>query len=345
MNTYTLKVVEIKRETSDTVTLCFKQPGLKKIKYQAGQYLTLIFRINGRRYIRPYSFSSAPNVDSLLEVTVKKVPSGIVSNYINNSISIDDVIEVLKPMGDFVLPTEKKYKNIFFWGVGSGVTPLFSLAKFILNEDILKECNVHLIYGNHNIGSSIFWNPLHTLQEENSDRFEITHFHTRSELSENANMSIKGRIQPDIVLASYSTKQIKDSLHYICGPIDLKRNIKKILSTYNVDESQILSEDFELVKDPKEFIGIRTQRITLDFNNEVIECEVEEGKSILEAALDMDIELPYSCQTGNCNTCAGKLIKGKVKMIGLSEKRDDLLNDEFLLCCTHPLTDDVYIKI
>jgi ring-1,2-phenylacetyl-CoA epoxidase subunit PaaE len=73
--------------------------------------------------------------------------------------------------------------------------------------------------------------------------------------------------------------------------------------------------------------------------------EVSKGKSILEAALNADIELPYSCQTGNCSTCKGKLINGDAKMIGLSKERDDLAADEFLLCCTHPLTENVQISI
>jgi len=75
MVTYTLKVVEIRKETVEAVTVCFKQPGIKKTKYLAGQYLTLIFRINGGRYIRPYSFASAPPVDPLLEISVKRVPA------------------------------------------------------------------------------------------------------------------------------------------------------------------------------------------------------------------------------------------------------------------------------
>lgn len=344
MGNYTLKIHDIRNETKDTITLCFKQPGLKKIKYLAGQYLTLIFRINGRRYLRPYSFSSAPGIDSFLEVTVKRVPNGIVSNYINDKIVLGDVVEVLQPMGDFIFPTASNFKTIFLWGVGSGVTPLFSLLKFILNEDSLRESNVHLIYGNHNIASSIFWDSLHVLQKENRDRFKITHFHTRSELQEDASLSIKGRIEPENVLADYIPQEILESLHYICGPADLKSNIKKILSTYNVDDSQILIEDFELAKDPKDFIDVETQKITLDFENNVFDIEVQKGKSILEAALDVDIELPYSCQTGNCDTCKGILKRGKSRMIGIS-KREDLLEEELLLCCSYPITEDVYIKI
>src|SRR6476659_10406846 len=119
MKTYTLKVIAIKKETEDTLTLCFRQPMLKKIKYQAGQYLTLIFRINGRRYIRPYSFSSAPEIDSNLEVTVKRVAGGIISNHIHDQVKVDDIIEVMPPMGDFILP-DKKYNAVFLWGAGSG---------------------------------------------------------------------------------------------------------------------------------------------------------------------------------------------------------------------------------
>lgn len=63
MNKYTLTVLNIRQETEDAVTLCFKQPSIKKIKYKAGQYLTLSFRINERKYSRPYSFYSSPTVD------------------------------------------------------------------------------------------------------------------------------------------------------------------------------------------------------------------------------------------------------------------------------------------
>lgn len=112
MRNYTLKVLEVRKETIDSVTLCFKQPGLKKIKYLAGQYLTLQFRINGRRYIKPYSFSSTPLIDSTLNVTVKRVPGGIVSNYINDIVKVDDVIEVQEPLGDFIFESDDSIQSV-----------------------------------------------------------------------------------------------------------------------------------------------------------------------------------------------------------------------------------------
>lgn len=88
MQNITLKIEAIKQETKDTLTLCFKQPGLRKIKYQAGQYLTLSFRIDGRKYTRAYSFSSSPSIDSFFEVTAESTPKGREFNHSHNFLNL-----------------------------------------------------------------------------------------------------------------------------------------------------------------------------------------------------------------------------------------------------------------
>lgn len=347
--TYTLKIIDIIQETNDTVTICFKQPSLKKIKYIAGQYLTLIVRINGRRYLRPYSFSSCYGVDSNIEITVKRVPHGIVSNHIIDVLKIGDAIEVLPPVGDFILSNSFSQKNIFLWGTGSGVTPLFSIAKAALNN--LSDVKVHLIYGNRNFDSTIFFKKIETLKDKFPDRFYRTYFHTRFEINNNNNNNnlpevIEGRIQADKIKEILGEDvNIDDQLHYICGPSGLKDSLKKTFAILNIDEKNIFSEDFEIVRDPKEFEDILTQTIDLEFLGNTVKLEVVKGQSILEAALNAGIELPYSCQTGNCSTCKAVLKSGNVKMIGLSKQRTDLHVEEFLLCCTHPLNDKVSIKV
>jgi ring-1,2-phenylacetyl-CoA epoxidase subunit PaaE len=162
LKNYSLTILEIIQETVDTKTFVFKNPIFNKIKYEAGQYLTLLLRINGRKYVRPYSFSSTPLVDSLLSITVKRVSNGIVSNYIHNFFKVGDVIEVMEPMGDFVLNKKESIHSIYFWGVGSGITPLFSLIKEVLNSR--PNTVVHLVYGNKNEESTIFKTQLKKIQ-------------------------------------------------------------------------------------------------------------------------------------------------------------------------------------
>lgn len=343
MQTYTLKVVEIRQETADTVTLCFKQPALKKIKYLPGQYLALIFRINGRRYIRPYSLSSAPMVESTLDVTIKRVPNGIVSNHINDVVKVGDSVEVMSPMGDFVLPNEINEQVIFLWGAGSGITPLFSIAKKILDGH--PSIKVNLVYGNRRPDAVIFCDAIEQLKYNYPNSLRVWHFYTESVIDENLPNVVRGRINVETVLYDVTETDAREGLHFICGPIGLKNSVKKCLEERDVPLSSIFSEDFELVKDLSDFEGIETEVVQLNFKGEQHSLEITKGKSILEAALDANIELPYSCQTGNCSSCKAKLLKGDVRMIGLSKRREDLLINEFLLCCTHPLNNQVQIEI
>lgn len=344
MKQYTLTIQEIRKETEDTITICFKQPGLRKIKYLAGQYITLILRINGRKYARPYSFSSAPSVDAALEVTVKRVPNGIVSNYINNELKVGDVVEVLEPMGDFTCETKHSTQSIFLWGVGSGITPLFSIIKEVLHQQ--SGIAVHLIYGNKNHEATIFRNQLSLLKHEYPSVFSMTNFYSQLDNINESNFINKGRISSEFVTNLVAQqKNVKESVHYICGPKSLKDTIQISLMDIDVPSSSIFAEEFELVIDPKELEDVKDSKVSVFFQGEEYEIFVPKGKSILDVALDNNIEIPYSCQTGNCSSCKAKLKEGQLKMIGLTKEREDLAQDEFLLCCSYPLVNPISIEV
>lgn len=343
MKQYTLTIQEIHKETEDTITLCFKQPGLRKIKYQAGQYITLILRINGRKYARPYSFSSAPSVDAALQATVKRVPNGIVSNYINEELKAGDVVEVMEPMGDFIYNAINPETEIYLWGVGSGITPLYSLTKEILNTQ--PNTKIHLVYGNKYKTSTIFLDQLVQLQEKYNSNFKLSNFYSQEDTIDEKE-GFKGRISSSFV-SDLVSKNIncKESLHFICGPSGLKETVKNALINLSVPLSVILTEEFEMVIDPKEFYDVEDSKVIIDFQGQQSEIFVPKGKSVLDVALDNNIEIPYSCQTGNCNTCKAKLKEGQLKMLGLTKEREDLAQDDFLLCCSYPLTNNISLEV
>jgi ring-1,2-phenylacetyl-CoA epoxidase subunit PaaE len=345
MRFFTLKVVDIRRETGDTVTVVFKQPGLKKVKYQPGQYLTLMFRINGRRYIRPYSFSSAPLIDPNLEVTVKRVPGGIVSNHIIDKVKVDDIVEVMEPMGDFTLDetTLTPATHIVLWGAGSGITPLMSIAKYALNKNLTG--HVTLVYGNRNAESVIFQDKINRLKAE-FENFSAWHFHTQLAVAPNNPYLVQGRIDPNKVLAvMHNEGVLDDTIHYICGPSGLKESVKAALSSLGIDTNKVYSEDFEVVRNPADFENIVSRSVAIKVEGKDAVIEVVKGKSILEAGLDALLDMPYSCQTGNCLVCKGRIVKGEVKMIGVEKLPEGLGADERLLCSSFPLTDDCVIEV
>nr|WP_294943025.1 ferredoxin--NADP reductase [uncultured Mucilaginibacter sp.] len=345
MRFFTLKVVDVRVETPDTVTIAFKQPGLKKVKYLAGQYLTLMFRINGRRYIRPYSFSSAPLIDTHLEVTIKRVPGGIVSNHIIDKVKVDDIVEVMEPMGDFILHEAAltPQTHIVLWGAGSGITPLMSLTKYALYKKLAA--HVTLVYGNRNAESVIFQDNINKLKAE-FENFSAWHFHTQLAVAPNNPYLVQGRIDPNKVLAvMHNEGVLEDTIHYICGPAGLKESVRAALSSLGLSSDKVYSEDFEVVRDPAEFENIVTRSVAIKVEGKDAVIEVTKGKSILEAGLDAMLDMPYSCQTGNCLVCKGRIIKGEVKMIGVTKIPEGLGVDERLLCSSFPLTDDCIIEV
>ncbi|RYY08362.1 MAG: 2Fe-2S iron-sulfur cluster binding domain-containing protein [Sphingobacteriaceae bacterium] len=346
MVNYTLKIVEIRWETGDTVTLCFKQPGLKKVKYFPGQYVTLNFRINGRKYSRPYSFSSSPDLDQTLNVTVKRVPGGVISNHIADCLKVGDTIEVVEPMGDFTLQNKniKPDNCLILWAAGSGITPLISIAKYALHHQLVK--HITLVYGNRDVAYTIFSNQILLLQKQYPDSFKVWNFHTKAFISLNNPDVIEGRIAPEKVLAVIRQENdIVDSFHYICGPAGLKESVQSALKEVNVPSNQIFTEEFNLVINPQKFDGIITRKVLIKRASSIYSIEVTKGKTILEAGLDALIDLPYSCQTGSCLLCKARLIAGKLKSVNENENNIALMENEHLLCCSLPLTDDIEIAV
>ncbi|MBL6603939.1 MAG: 2Fe-2S iron-sulfur cluster binding domain-containing protein [Cryomorphaceae bacterium] len=73
--------------------------------------------------------------------------------------------------------------------------------------------------------------------------------------------------------------------------------------------------------------------------------EMDDDKTILELALENDVDAPYSCQGGICSTCLAKLNKGSVKMDNNQILTDDEVEDGYILSCqARPTSDEVVIN-
>ena len=88
-----------------------------------------------------------------------------------------------------------------------------------------------------------------------------------------------------------------------------------------------------------------SKKITIICDDIEYNLEMNDDKTILDFALENDIDAPYSCQGGICSTCLAKLDKGSVKMDNNQILTDDEIKEGYILSCqSRPTSDEVVIN-
>lgn len=344
MKTYFLQVQKIVRETDDAATLHFWHPISEQLRYKAGQFLTvLVPGADGKKVRRSYSMSSSPATDSSVAITVKRVKGGLVSNYLCDQVRAGDFLEVIEPMGRFTYE-QPHSGNLVMIGAGSGITPLFAILKTVLKT---TDRRILLIYGNRDEKSIIFKDALQQLESEYAGRLSIVYILSRPSQYW---VGHRGRINQanSIWFMKENRVDFKNDYFYMCGPEAMMDEMHKIYRLFEVPEEHIFYERFNApVQDEEEQLpDLKKQTVTVQYDGETHIFEVEPHQTILEAALELDIDLPYSCQAGMCTACLGKCLEGVVKMDedeGLTEK--EIAAGYVLTCVSRPMSEGVVIEI
>lgn len=340
-----LLIKDIIKETDNTVSICFKNGNLfKKMKYKPGQFLTLNVSINGEIHKRAYSFSSNPYTDSDLKVTIKRVEKGLVSNYLHDNLKIGDKLNVDAAAGSFyVIPESKAQKQYVLFAAGSGVTPMFSIAKSVLTEE--PNSKVLLIYANQTMGSIIFHEEIKTLEKAYPGNFNVEHIISANKTSkENYNSGLATKALIDCVMTKYNIAY-ENHIYMICGPFGYMEKIKEVLGDNGITRDKIKIEVF---KSPAVKVTGKNllSDVTLKYQGKSYNLKVRGDKSILNQAMSDNIVIPYSCRSGMCSTCRGTCVEGEVNMIeGHLLSDEEVKNGSILTCITYPVSEKVVIEI
>jgi NAD(P)H-flavin reductase/ferredoxin len=110
--------------------------------YHAGQFVNL-HRSDG--LVRSYSLASLPRADSDLELHVKRLPGGAMSNWIFESLVPGAALDIDGPHGGCYYLAEESDRPLLLIGNGTGLAPLFGIARDALASDHLEP--IHLYHG------------------------------------------------------------------------------------------------------------------------------------------------------------------------------------------------------
>ena len=338
-----LSISELKKETPNAVCITFEIPPqlTQTFAFKAGQYITLKALIDGKEVRRAYSLCSSPNSGEW-SVGVKKVPGGTFSVHANEVLKVGDSLEVMPPQGHFILEPEDSQSNQYAaFAAGSGITPVFSIIKDVLERE--PKSQFVLVYGNKSKAETMFYDDLESLQQQFPNRLQVTYIFSQSK-EENA---LRGRIDKSVV--NYLLKNKFQDYHfdrfYLCGPETMIEEVSKTLQDRGVQKENILFELFTTADEGElsEAHDGNTQ-VTIIVDDETETFTMSQEKSVLDAALEHDLDPPYSCQGGICSSCIARVKEGKVEMRKNQILTDSELEEGFVLTCqSHPTTPTLVI--
>ncbi len=332
-------VKDIVDETDDTRSLVLDVPSdlQEAFRYRPGQFCTFRVHVGGEDHARCYSMSSAPETDDDLVVTVKRVPGGVVSNWLNDLVSVGDVLEVTGPMGTFcATPGEKPI--VAFCG-GSGVTPVLSIAKSALTS---TGRSVRLLYANQHPDSVIFAEGLGSLQAGNPERFDLHH-----------HFDVDGGFLEAPAIAQF-VQDTLDADFYICGPAPFMDLVEGTLLGMGVDPGAIFIERFETAGQPgpqalsdldpapvREAEVLEAgapevgppDQVVLILKGKKNEVAYHVGDTVLETARRASLSAPYSCEAGSCATCMALVREGTATMRVNNALTPDEVEEGWVLTC------------
>lgn len=332
-----LKIEAIKWETPDTATFFISEISGRKISYKAGQFITLVFTHHAEEIRRSYSLSSSPD-EELLAVTVKRIANGEISRFMLTKLKPGDLIDAVEPAGRFTGANFELEKDIFFFAAGSGITPVFAQLKYVFNRD--GNSHITLIYSNQNSSSILFKEELDALALIHPKRLKIIYL-LSSDGNRLNNIMVEQLVRQNLLFDTSKTK------FYLCGPFAYMRMIRLTLLYMEIDAAQIRKENFviETVPVSGSLINYPSGKVKIHFQGEVHDIMVGENQSILQAALQNEVKLPYSCRAGICSTCMALCKSGRIVMAENEVLTDaDLARGWILTCTGHPVSDDVVIE-
>jgi ring-1,2-phenylacetyl-CoA epoxidase subunit PaaE len=317
-----LTVAGIDRQTPEAVSLAFEIPAnlRETFAFRPGQYLTLAADIDGEEARRSYSICSVPG-EPYLRVGVKKVADGRFSSFVNERLGIGDTIRVMPPQGRFTSLIGDRHDYILI-ASGSGITPMLSIARTVLGHE--PESTITLIYGNRTTATIMFREELEDLKDRHMGRFTLVHVLSREKQDVEL---LNGRIDGARIKAMAKRGLIDlpgaDGV-FLCGPGEMIDDVAGALRSLGVPEDRIRFERFTPAGgiEPKKAPSAATlQAVTQGVAVEVLLDGVrrnfqmaDAGQSVLDAAHEAGIELPYSCAGGMCCTCRCRVVEGTAEM-------------------------------
>ena len=336
----TLRVTGIINETRSTKTFRLVAPNRALPPFQAGQYIALLLELGQIRTTRAYSISSPPHTTGYYDITVRRVPDGLVTSYLFDEVAVGDTLEATGPAGDFYHNPVFHDEAVVFLAGGCGIAPFMSMIRQA--DQCGLDRTIHLFYGNKGTEDVIFHKELVDI----AGRRDTIHYIPVIEEGE-------GTLEPacsyraGLITGELLEQELGDvtgRTFYMCGPSAMYDFCGAELEKLGISKRKIRRELYGAPRDitqspgwPKDVNADTTFQVTVNGSKKI---PAPAGEPLLTALEKGGYVVPSLCRSGECSLCRLKLDSGNVfqpdgVLLRASDRRFGYIHS----CAAYPLED------
>jgi len=286
------RILDVRRETSDSATLTIKPGWGFGFDYEPGQYMGIGLLVDGRWRWRSYSLTSSPHRSArTVTITVKAMPEGFLSSHLVDGVQPGTIVRLAAPQGNFVLP-DPAPPAVLFLTAGSGITPVMSMLRTLVRRDQITDV-VH-VHSAPTAEDVMFGAELEQLAAEHPG-YRLQLRATRSE----------GRLdlsRLDTEVPDWRTRQT-----WACGPEAMLNSAEQAWSAAGI-KTRLHLERFAVSKAAPAGTGG-----TVTFAKSGKTTAADAATSLMDAGERLGVRMPFGCRMGICQSCVVTLTEGHVR--------------------------------
>lgn len=294
------RVVSVRPETADSVSLVIRPGWGFSLDFQPGQHVGIGLLLDGRWRWRSYSLTSAPQSarsarprPRTLSVTVKAVPEGPVSGHLVGGVRPGTVVRLAAPRGNFVMP-DPPPPGVLFLTAGSGITPIMSMLRTLKRRNqIGGNADIVHLHSAPAAEDVIFATELAALAASDPG-YRLTVRATRS----------TGRL--DLDRLSEFVGDWRERQTWVCGPAGLLAAAEKLWGDEGLTD-RLHVERFAVPRGPAGAGG------TVSFARSGRSRFADAATTLLDAGEQAGVLMPFGCRMGICHTCMVGLTAGRAR--------------------------------
>jgi ferredoxin-NADP reductase/DMSO/TMAO reductase YedYZ heme-binding membrane subunit len=340
-----LRVARIFDETHDVKTFRLVAPGGGPLPFEhvAGQYINLHLTIDGRRVNRSYTLASPPTRGAYCEISVKRTANGYGSKHLHETWREGALVKVSAPAGKFCFAGHESERVVLIAG-GIGITPMMSVVRCLTDRGWAGQ--MYLLFSVRKVADIVFRDELAYLQQRHPN------LHVKITVTQDPDTTwdgARGTITRELI-EGFGAGSARGPV-MLCGPDPMMTAMRALLVAMGIPDGEIYQEAF--VSPPALEPGAVESDLTptlplspasIRFRRAGKTAEATQ-LTVLEAAEQLGLELPFECRSGICGQCKTRLVSGEVVM----EVQDALTaadrSNGLILACQARAARDVVVDV